>query len=142
MFHNMLTFARNLLLQMVNDYGLSERSNAAVNLQEEVTVAYGPNSEFVKVFEVRRVMFHHGSSSAAGHYTVAARQQRGGHCQPGDLWHYFDSASPPVTRTLETLTASYSRDVVGVLLVAKDPPAFANGPCAISTMLRCASFSA
>ena len=126
---------------MVDDFGRSERSHAAVNLQEEVTVAYGPDSEFVKVFEVRRVMFHHGVSSAAGHYTVAARQQRGGCCQPGDLWRYFDSALPPVTCTLETLTARYSRDVAGLLLVAKDPPAFANAPLAISTMIRFASFS-
>ena len=126
---------------MVNDYGRSERSDAAVFLQEEVTVAFGPDSEFVKVFEVRRVMFHHGASLTADHYTVAARQQGGEHCQPGDLWRYFNDAQPPVTCTLQALTTCYSRDVAGLLLVAKDPPAFADEPLPTSTILRCVSFS-
>lgn len=110
-----------------------------VHLQEEVTLVYGAQDKFFKTFEVRRMMFFLGSSSTGGHFTVAAREQRDGQCQPGDRWSYFDSALPTLTYTVDELTAHYCRDVTGLLLVARDPPTFAAGPL---PMPRCASFYA
>ena len=140
-----ITLLWHLLLQPVDKKGKSGRSNDAVYLQEEVTLAYGCDNMSTKVYDMRRVILHLGTDSSSGHFTVAVRQQRDGRCQAGDKWEYLNSSAPSESYSLEELTARFCRNVVGVLLVAKTPPAFPEGPLPQPTNplppRRCASLS-
>lgn len=93
-----------------------------MTLTEDVTLNFGIDGEDTTEYELRRVIFHLGNSSTRGHYTVAVRQQRNGKCSQSDNWLYFDSAASPVTYTLSDLNARFSRNVTGILLVAKANP--------------------
>ena len=80
-----LTLFGHPLLQPVDEKGDSERSNVAVYLQEEVTIDYGhgrmqwqPPLVGTKHCDMRRAMFHTGTDSSSGHFTLAVRQQRDG----------------------------------------------------------------
>lgn len=139
-----LSFIWNLSLQVVDEKGNSHRSEVAVFLEEEVNVSYGIDSELVKKFKARRVMFHIGGDSSSGHYTVAVREQRDGMCQADDSWRYLNSAALPVSLSLQDLSAKLCRYVVGVLLVAQRSPDFAKGSPPVPTRRlppRCASLS-
>lgn len=135
------------LLQKVDEFGNSGRSQMAVEIQEQVTLSYGSEWQLSKKYDVNRISFYSGESSTGGHFTVAVRQLRNGQYHPGDLWQYLNSHLAAITCTMESLRRVHRGNVTGLLLVAKpivpaEPlPTIPAGPLPTLQVSRCATFS-